>query len=139
MYVFPNVTINCTGKLTSVNVTGATGVGDEEPQLQIWRMGSTNSVPNTYILKHLIPLVPGQSSQCCSTSSTEANCDYGVEAGDIVGVQLPQLEESSFLIHFSRHEIPAYILQCNITNFDLGHGNQETIGFPLISMRIGKA
>ena len=141
MYVLPNVTISCTGKLTSVNVTGATGSGDEEPQLQIWRMGSTNSASNSYILTHSIPLVPGQSSQCCSTNSTETNCGYGVEKGDIVGVLLPELNKSSFLVHFSKHRIPVCILQNNITNFNLDHQNQESIGLPLISMRIvsGKA
>ena len=133
LYVFPSMTINCTGTLIRLEVNGEKiESSDREPKIQIWRMSATGS--DYYELEYSIPL----NTQCCNSHSAEANCAYRVKAGDTIGVQLPQSNMSSFLVHFSRMT-QAFTLPVNAVNFstkNLTSDKKHSAQFPMISMDI---
>ena len=137
VFVFPNITINCTGSLTGLRVAGGFEDGLAEQNLLIWRKYNRS---NNYSLQHSIPL-----SQCCSAQGNTLKCNntYGVVTGDTIGVQLPTKALSNRSVYFlfnaqrmtRAYHPPDKFKTFNMTNLLMEDPSPLKI-IPLISMKI---
>ena len=133
-YVFPAVTINCTGTLEGLAVKGERSMNDgSKPVIQVWRMHA--NVSGLYTLEHSIPL----GSQCCSIDrGSKATCttSFRVMAGDIIGIWLHVRSPRNYFLNVS-HTTRAYCLPERAKNFSIENSDNCLKNvLPLISMKI---
>ena len=108
--LIPSVEFSCTGTLVGLTMSRRRGSGEVYPKLQIWRRSSTDR--NLYFRNGPeIQIVA--SGSACETLTTNANCNQEfycrlspanylsvLSGSDIIGVELPPLENQAFELFF---------------------------------------
>ena len=126
---------NCTGTLMGLTVSGRNGTGTMYPKLQIWRRSSTDA--NLYF-KNGPEIQIDAHGSACETITRNVNCSQEIHcrlsaanhisvfAGlDIIGVELPPINDQLFELLFVGSEQLQYVWRREVTSFSLMYGTQD--------------
>ena len=126
---------SCSGTVVGWTVSGRSGSGTKFPNLQIWRRNDTNQY--LYHATGQEIQIDAEGSTCETITQT---CDQifqcrlsranrvSVQSGsDIIGVELPPLEDQAFELLFIAAPQSQYVWRQEITTSSLRIGSQDII------------
>ena len=109
--ILPDMKFTCNGRIVEFTVAGVRQGGAQDPKIQVWRENITQ--PGAYYKPN--PDIPVNTSVCdgglqqLSTNNRLFHCKLGsrapqvsVQAGDILGIELPPTKEDEFVLWFTR-------------------------------------
>ena len=126
---------NCTGTLVGWTVSGRRGSGTMYPKLQIWRRNGVNE----YYRNGPEIQIDAQGS-ACETITQNANCSQEfhcrlsaannvsvLSGSDIIGVELPPIDNQGFELLFISHNQIQHVWRREITISSLTIGTEDLI------------
>ncbi len=135
--LIPDMEFNCSGALVGWTVSGRIGSGTLYPKLQIWRRSSTNR--NTYF-KHGPEIQIDAQGSACETITQRLGCirefhcrlspaNYVtvLSGSDIIGVELPPLNNQGFELLFIITGQRQYVWRREVTTSSLTIGTHDVV------------
>ena len=121
--IIPNMRITCSGTIVALIITGTRRVnGTQDPKLQIWRenkaqCGSYKKVVPEIVLhgsscSNITHIVPASIFRC----TLEQSFHVSVQLGDILGIELPPVDDATFDIYFTGGGPVNYIFQQQLSS-----------------------
>ena len=141
--LLPTLEITCSGTIVGWTVSGRAGQGTHPPKLQIWRRSNITTDGDEYYHRQGpgVPIDPDAEGVECEEMLTcnhtfrcrlnEANQITVQSEVDIVGIELPPLQNQSFELFFvSGSNMSQYVWQQEdtmMTNVSLRIGSQDAV------------
>ena len=135
--LIPAMEFNCTGTLVGWTVSGRSGSGTMYPKLQIWRRSCTNR--NVYFKNGPEIQIDAQGS-ACETITQNVNCSRELHCtlspanyisvlsgSDIIGVELPPINNQTFELLFIGSSQQQYVWRREVTTSNITIGTRDII------------